>query len=77
SGKGSNGAGGDRASSGGSGKDGKPGSGGVESGVNQLYGGGGGSIYYDNLTRTNLMDGARGAVRVIWGTGRSFPNNAT
>lgn len=44
-------------------------------GVNQNFGGGGRSVYYDNADN-DLMDGGRGVVRVIWGTGRSFPNNA-
>lgn len=38
-----------------------------------LYGGGGGSSYQSG----GAQPGAQGAVRVIWGTGRSFPFNAS
>ena len=64
-GRGSNGPGGPK------GDDGSPGSG----GSGKKYGGGGKSIFYksDNI---DAMDGGTGAVRVIWGTGRSFPSNA-
>jgi hypothetical protein len=36
------------------------------------YGGGGGGHGIDPAARA----GATGAVRIIWGAGRSFPNNA-
>jgi hypothetical protein len=65
-GKGTNGQGGAP------GESGTPGSG----GSSRNYGGGGRSIYYDN-PNIDSMDGGRGAVRVIWGTGRSFPTNAS
>lgn len=64
-GQGANGAGGDV------GRDGRPGSG----GSNKQFGAGGKSVYYGS-NNIDAMDGGRGAVRVIWGTGRSFPSNA-
>lgn len=39
------------------------------------FGGGGGSNH-GNSSSTAPGSGARGAVRIIWGSGRSFPNNA-
>jgi hypothetical protein len=68
-GRGANGQGGSFGNP--SGRDGDAGSG----GSNQNFGGGGRSIYYDN-SNVDPMDGGTGAVRVIWGTGRSFPSNA-
>jgi hypothetical protein len=40
-----------------------------------LYGGGAGSCHAGNDTG-NGADGGNGAVRIIWGQGRSFPSNA-
>lgn len=40
-----------------------------------LYGGGGGGK--DSNTLTNESLGAQGAVRIIWGSGRAFPNTNT
>jgi len=37
------------------------------------YGGGGGG---DTFSNGNGWPGGTGAVRIIWGTARSFPNNA-
>jgi hypothetical protein len=48
---------------------GAPGSG----GVGPAYGGGG----YGSITLTSGVAGNTGAVRIIWGAGRSFPNNAS
>lgn len=39
------------------------------------YGGAGGSVHALNANGTN--NGGSGAVRILWGTGRSFPSNAT
>jgi hypothetical protein len=42
------------------------------------YGGGGGGGYYDSSTSTYKGgNGAGGAVRIIWGAGRSFPSTNT
>src|SRR6056300_120189 len=62
-----------------SGINGKGGSGGSDGGlpnnaVGGSYGGGGGAV--SSYTGAGLA-GAGGAVRIIWGRGRSFPNNAT
>jgi hypothetical protein len=40
-----------------------------------VFGKGGRSITYRD-TNIDVMDGGQGAVRVIWGSGKSFPNNA-
>ena len=64
-GRGGNGLGGPRSTNG------EAGSG----GSGRLYGGGGRSIYYKSAN-IDAMDGGPGAVRVIWGTGRSFPSRA-
>jgi hypothetical protein len=45
-------------------------------GSGQSFGGGGRGISVKN-DNINGMDGGGGAVRVIWGTGRSFPNTNT
>jgi len=65
-GRGANGRGGSP------GDNGEPGSG----GSSKNYGGGGRSIYESN-SNIDAMDGGSGAVRVIWGTGRSFPTTDT
>ena len=41
-----------------------------------LYGGGAGSSHGSGSTAANGGDGGNGAVRIIWGPGRSFPSNA-
>ena len=41
-----------------------------------LYGGGAGSSHGSGSTAGNGGDGGNGAVRIIWGPGRSFPSNA-
>ena len=55
------------------GRPGGGGSGGNSAG--QYGGGGGGAGGYDNSTRVGAS-GSTGAVRIIWGTSRSFPSNA-
>jgi len=59
---------------GGGGAPGAPGQAGSQ-GTGKQYGGGGRSVYYavDNV---DLMDGGPGAVRIIWGDGYSYPNDA-
>ena len=69
-GQGIDGAGGAAASLPSTGAAGQPGSG----GTGQLYGGGGGGG--NGLQGLTGAAGGRGAVRIIWGPGRSFPNNA-
>jgi hypothetical protein len=44
-------------------------------GAGGLYGGGGGPGFGDNQYSVSGA-GGNGAVRIIWGTGRSFPSNA-
>lgn len=60
------------------GTSGQAGNGTVPSSGGQYGGGGGGTGYYVNTT-PELISGAggHGAVRIIWGVGRSYPNNAT
>ena len=41
-----------------------------------LYGGGGAGGTYGNAPQSG-GDGASGAVRIIWGIGKSFPSNAS
>jgi len=45
-------------------------------GVGGLYGGGGGPATGDSTSNSVGGPGGKGAVRIIWGTGRSFPTNA-
>lgn len=85
-GQGTNGAGG--TSSGGRGGGGGGGSGGTDgvTGVNDSSstpinggsygGGGGGQDWQASPAISGAGDGGVGAVRIIWGTGRSFPSNA-
>ena len=40
-----------------------------------LYGGGGGATSEDDYATRRAARGGRGACRIIWGTGKSFPNN--
>ncbi len=67
SGTGGNGAGGSGGASGGSGN-------GPSSQDGGNFGGGGGAVEDD--TNDNGGNGGSGAVRVLWGGGRSYPNNA-
>jgi hypothetical protein len=53
--------------------DGNPGSG----GSGKLYGGGAGGWAYDYAGREAYNGGGKGAVRIIWGTNRSFPSTNT
>ena len=66
-----NGAGSNPSSYGGGGSDGEDGQPG---GVGGKFGGGGGGAEDD--TTALGADGGVGGVRIIWGTGRSYPNNA-
>lgn len=79
--------GGGGGASGNSGADGAGPSSGVSATINKggnggAYGGGGasGGYYYDSNASTlyfsNGGNGAVGAVRIMWGTGRSYPSNA-
>ena len=52
-------------------KQGEPGSG----GTNQTYGGGGAGAEDDSPSAGG--NGAQGAVRIIWGIGRSYPSTNT
>jgi hypothetical protein len=45
-------------------------------GVGGLYGGGGGPAAGDSSSNSVGGSGGNGGVRIIWGTGRSFPTNA-
>jgi hypothetical protein len=48
----------------------------VKGGNGGLYGGGGGGVM-DNSDNEVTGSGASGAVRIIWGAGRSFPSTNT
>lgn len=69
------GLGDDGAANGGGGSGGSNGTSasGTNGGVGGTYGGGSGSTTYEGL----VYDGAGGAVRLMWGGNRTFPNNAT
>ena len=45
-------------------------------GIGGLYGGGGGPAAGDSSSNSTGGSGGNGGVRIIWGTGRSFPTNA-
>jgi hypothetical protein len=68
-------------SGGGGGSGGQPGIGGalqIRGGDGGKYGGGGGGgAYYSGVDGSVPGYGAPGAVRIIWGAGRTFPNTST
>jgi hypothetical protein len=84
-GKGVNGDGGNVPSSRNNGKSGKTGSKNLHKGIDlnerdsfglEFGGGGGGKGETGGINGVTLKHGGNGAVRIIWGPGRSFPNNA-
>jgi hypothetical protein len=79
-GAGSNGTGGNAGDGGGGGGGGSSGSSGGSAGLTGAnggaYGGGGGQGGWENPNYYAGGNGASGAVRIIWGTGRSYPSNA-
>lgn len=74
--------GGGGGSSGSTGGQGRNSDGGVGNGTGGAYGGGGGGphILWDTATSANTFHpphiGANGAVRIIWGSGRTYPSNS-
>ena len=81
-GEGSNGSGGSAtvsdAGGGSGGSDGSDGNNTTDDGGNGgLYGGGGGGAATNGTTDGNGGDGQDGAIRIIWGTGRSYPSTNT
>ena len=81
-GQGSNGSGGSAtvsdAGGGSGGSDGSDGNNTTDVGGNAgIYGGGGGGGATNGTTDGDGGDGGQGAVRIIWGTGRSYPSTNT
>ena len=81
-GEGSNGSGGSAtvsdAGGGSGGNDGSDGNNTTDNGGNGgLYGGGGGGAATNGTTDGDGGDGQDGAIRIIWGTGRSYPSTNT
>jgi len=82
-GTGTNGAGGGAGAEGGGGGGGGSGGsngvgGGISAGAGGAYGGGAGQLGYNEQTSSygSSASGGVGAVRIIWGAGRSYPSNA-
>lgn len=84
-GKGVNGDGGNLPSSRSNGKSGKTGSKNLHKGIDlterdsfglEFGGGGGGKGEFGGIPGVSRKHGGNGAVRIIWGPGKSFPNNA-
>ena len=74
-GEGTSGTGGAAGDGGGGGSGGDDGGSGATGGVGGLYGGGGAGA--SGADGAGSDAGANGAVRIIWGTGRSFPSTLT
>jgi hypothetical protein len=53
------------------------GSGGSDGGSDGGIYGGGGARHYNPGTNSSGRDGGQGAVRIIWGDGRSYPSTNT